>query len=185
MNPRSTRSLARTSAAILALTMLGGALAAGPALADSWDTLGSKHQRQVTRYGHFDQHPGRGKAWGRDRQRTEVNIIVAPRAPISAWAPRWNERQDRRHNYRGHDPVYNSSLGFMAGAIVGLVAAPQLTVPRYYERYYGNPTVVTERYGNGRSFSLYKDRFGACYERETDRHGRVINRRVADYNCNF
>lgn len=171
-----------------AIRILGLLVALGAseaALADSWDTLGSRHSRDVVRYGFVDDHPGRGHAWGRQRQRSEVNIIVAPRVPATRWAPRWNDRYDYRHDRRRDDVVFNSSLGFIAGAVVGLATAPRVVERNYYVREYHAPQTVIRRDGGGLSISLYKDRFGACYERETDRHGRVIQRRVADYNCDF
>lgn len=155
------------------------------AVADSWDTLGSKHSRDVVRYGYNDDHPGRGHARGHERQRSQVNIIVAPRASASRWAPRWNDRYDRRNERRRDEVVFNSSLGFISGVVVGMAVAPQYGGRDAYVREYRDPVRVIDRNGRGTSISLYKDRFGTCYERETDHYGRVIQRRVADYNCDF
>jgi hypothetical protein len=166
-------------------SLLLAVVVAGPAAADSWDTLGSKHSRNVVRYGHVDDFPGRGLARGQAQQHGNVNIIVAPRAPINAWAPRWDDRYSRRYDRRHDQFVFNSSLGFIAGSTIGLLAAPRMVEQNYYVREYAEPQVVIRHEGNGRSISLFKDRYGTCYERETDRYGRVIKRRIADYNCDF
>lgn len=160
--------------------------ASDAALADKWDTHSgwNGRDRDVVRYGNFDQHPGRGHARGHNMNRSQVNIIVAPRAPLRSWAPRWNDHYDRRYDRRRDDVVFNSSLGFIAGAVVGMAVAPQVGYNSYV-REYQDPVTVIHRDSRGTSISLYKDRFGACYERETDYYGRVIKRRVADYNCNF
>lgn len=133
-------------------------VASDAALADRWDTLGSKHSRDVVRYGHVDQHPGRGHARGHDRQRGQVNIIVAPRAPVSNWAPDWNQRWYER-DYVRNDYRYN----------------------------YQAPITLYRHEGSGLSISLFGDeRSGsACYEYEEDRRGRVTRRRVADRYCGF
>lgn len=173
------------------LPLLGLLLALGSSsstLAQHWDTLGSKHQAGVQRYSLPGRGPGYGqlqRGRGTDWSPGQVNIIVAPPVPATAWAPRWDDRFDRRHGHRHHDPVFNSSLGFIAGTVVGLVAAPQLQPRGPWAHEYQAPRVVIDHSGHGRSISLLKDRYGACYERETDRHGRVIRRRVADYNCDF
>ncbi|MGA0805458.1 MAG: hypothetical protein ACO3PV_02940 [Pseudohongiellaceae bacterium] len=176
-----------------ALRFLGLLLALGVspvALADRWDTLGSRHSPDVVRYGYVHHHARRDHAWGWQRQRNEINIIVAPLAPIGHWAPRWNGRQDWRQDWRRdwqrNTYVFNSGLGFIAGALAGLATAPQLAGSQpYYTPRYRAPTRVIRRAGGGMSISLYKDLNGACYERETDHDGRVTKRRLADYNCDF
>lgn len=155
------------------------------AVADNWDRQDSRYSRDELRFGFVDDHPGRGFARGHDRQRSQVNIIVAPRAPVSRWAPRWNDRYDRRYDRRRDDVVFNSSLGFISGVVVGMAVAPQNSRRDSYVREYRDPVTVISRDGWGPSISLYKDRYGACFERETDSYGRVIQRRIADYNCNF
>lgn len=165
-------------------------VASDAALADKWDSRNGWIGRDGGRFDYNDGHPGRGLARGHDKHRSQVNIIVAPRAPVSAWAPRWNDRYDRHHDHRHDQVVFNSSLGFIAGAVVGMAVAPQFDNRSSYSRNtyvreYSDPVTVINRDSRGTSISLYKDRFGACYERETDYHGRVIKRRVADYNCNF
>jgi len=154
------------------------------AVADNWDRLDGRYSRDGLRFGYVDDHPGRGYARGHDRQRSQVNIIVAPRAPVSRWAPRWNDhydRYDRRQDRRRNEVVFNSSLGFIAGAVVGMTIAPQASGRNSYARDYREPRHDMR----SSSISLYKDRFGTCYERETDYYGHVIQRRIADYNCNF
>lgn len=200
-------TLSRLAGLVLALGT------ANAALADQWDTLGSKHSRQVQRYDTFDgygrhdrhgrndrfdnrrydDHAGRGHAYGHDRHDTRVNIIVAPRVPVSRWAPRWNDGYRRYPDYRDYRSdafVVGAGVGLLAGTVIGLNVAPQVMAPQivqrdYYVHEYSAPTTVI-RHEVGRStVSLFKDRFGACYERETDRYGQLIQRRVADYNCNF
>lgn len=160
--------------------------ASDAALADKWDSRSGWSGRDDARFD-YNNNPGRGLARGHDKYRNQVNIIVAPRAPIRNWAPTWNDRYDRRYGYdrrydrRRDEVVFNSSLGFIAGAVVGM----QIGGRDNYVREYNAPVTMIHRDSRGTAISLYKDRFGACYERETDYYGRVIKRRVADYNCNF
>jgi len=159
--------------------------ASDAALADKWDSRNGWNGRDGGRFDYNYGHPGRGLARGHDRQRSQINIIVAPRASASRWAPRWNDRYDRRYDRRRDDAVFNSSLGFISGVVAGMAVAPQNGGRDSYVRDYRDPVTVIHRDGSGMSISLYKDRYGDCYERETDYYGRVIQRRVADYNCGF
>ena len=168
------------------------------AVADSWDTMGGRHSHDGVRYGYDKGHAGRGHARGYNSYRSEVNIIVAPQAPLGNWAPSWNDRHftrynsrynnhfyDRRNDFRRDQFVFNSSLGFIAGSVVGLATAPQVIEHNYYVREYAEPVTVIQHDSRSTSVNLYRDRYGACYERKKDHYGRVVKRRIADYNCNF
>lgn len=86
---------------------------------------------------------------------------------------------------KGHDHGRHHSSTIIVAPTLGLWGAARPSHDRYYVGDYQSTTVVIDRHKHGRSISLFKDRYGACYERETDRHGHLVSRRVSDHYCSF
>jgi hypothetical protein len=175
------------------LCLMFALLSTEAVLADHRDTYGShpgrgnnSHRYQLPERGGW-QHQNRYN--DRRDHDVSVNVIVGNPAPFNQWAPQWRDDYRSRRDHHAHDNstfVFNSSLGFISGLVVGTLAAPQTTYRDPYVREYREePVVVIERNRRSTGISLFRDRFGQCYERETDYYGNEIRRRVAEYHCDF
>lgn len=156
--------------------------------ADYRDSMGSK---SFGRGNSSQRYELPGKGYGRNNSRhhndVSINVIVGPQIRTNRYAPQWRNDYSNRHYY-GHNNttmVFNSSLGFLSGAVVGYLAAPQVINQNRYVREYRQPVVVIDRNSRSSSVGLFKDRYGQCFETESDRYGNETRRRVADYYCNF
>lgn len=203
---RKTAKTALGSAGLIALLALSGHAAAGHR-----DSLGSVYRGDaaVIRYSLPDRgwhkpsyaYPSYGYRHDSD---ISVNIIVGS-VPSSYWLSSWRSvGHDRKRHYgrRGSggtysDPpgyVFNSSLGYIREEVV-----ETLSQPRYNRDYRDTGTAWACRaptYDSGCVYidhepvrevgtTLLRDRHGQCWEKERDRQGRTIRRRVAPDNCDF
>lgn len=184
--------------------------ASGSVLAAQWDSLGSKHSDRSGVSSHQRSLPNRSNRKndrqhdqrnnsGHNKSSTSVNIIVGNTVPASRWRSTYNNnyyynsfgnfgnRHNKRYNrsYNNSAYIFNNSFGYFPRTVVNTISSPVIIYDTQYVQSYAEPTTVIRHNTQTSSVILFKDRYGQCFEKETDRYGQEIKRQIADYNCDF
>lgn len=138
------------------------------------------NNRDKNRYDHSNNHSN-------NHSSTSVNIIVGRVAPISRWSPTYNYGYNNRFNrsYSNNTFIFDSSLGYLPRGVVNTIYSPVVIRSYEYESQYPATTNIIRYSEPVSSVILFKDRYGQCFEKETDSYGQEIKRQIADYNCDF